>query len=158
MSFADEMMNLGEKLVTSSNNRINDTRTILRNTRKMINKFHLDNKTMARELRDNLNEFRENLESNTGKMMRTFRNEHKEMAKKQGDKLEEFTNNLTHNTNGYMRKCRKNRMDMHDMFEQAHKNFMRCMHEIERKKKHPSSSFEPEIPTKQKRHKKRTRH
>ena len=155
MSFADEMMNLGEKLVTSSNNRINDTRTIVRNTRKMINKFHQDNKQMGRDLRNNLNEFRENLESNTGKMMRTFKNEHKEMARKQGNKLEEFTNNLAHTTNGYMRKCRKNRMDMHDMFEDAHKNFMRCMQEIEREKKHPSSSFEPTTPN---RHKKKTRH
>lgn len=151
MSFADEMMNLGEKLVTSSNNRINDTR-------KTLSKFHQDHKIMARNQRNNLNEFRENLELNTDKTLCRFRNDHREMAKKQNRELVAFTDELTQNTKGYLRKCHKQQMELHDMFEQAHKNFFRCMREIERKKKHPSAKFECEEPRKTPRKKKRTRH
>ena len=158
MGFADEMMNLGEKLVTSCENRMHAVSTNRDNTRKMVNKFHQDNRHMARELKNNLNEFRENLESNTNKMVCRFRNEHKEMSKSQNKRLEEFTDNLAHNVKEYMKKCNKTRMGLHDMFAQAHKNFLHCMREIERKKKHPSAKFECEEPRKTPRKKKRTRH
>ena len=158
MSFAEEMMNLGQKLVASSDNRMHATATSRNNTRKMINKFHQDNGRMARELKDNLNEFRENLESNTGKIMRRFKSEHKEMSRDQNKRLTEFTDNLAHDVGGYMKKCNKKRLEMHNMFEQAHKNFLHCMREIERKKKHPSARFEREEPKNSPRKKKRTRH
>lgn len=151
MGFAEEMMNLGEKLVTSCENRIDGTK-------KMLNTFHQDHKHMARNQCNNLNEFRENLESNTDKELRRFRNEHKEMAKKQNRELAAFTGELTQNVKGYLRKCHKQQMDLHNMFEQAHKNFLHCMREIERKKKHPFARPEREEPRRTPRKKRRTRH
>lgn len=158
MGFAEEMLNLGEKLVASCDNRMHAAAANRNNTRKMVNKFHQDNRHMARELRNNLNEFRENLESNTDKTLRRFRNEHKEMSKKQGKQLEDFTNDLTRDVKGHLRKCNRRRMDMHDMFGEAHKNFLHCMREIGRKQRNPSARFEREEPRKTPHKKKRTRH
>lgn len=151
MGFAEEMTNLGEKLVASCENRIDGTK-------KMLNTFHQNHRNMARNQRNNLNEFRENLESNTDKVLRRFRNEHREMAKKQNKELAAFTGELTQSTKGYLKKCHKQQMELHDMFAQAHKNFLHCMREIERKKRNPSARIDREEPRKTPRKKKRTRH
>lgn len=163
MGFAEDMLNLGEKLTASCDGRISSNRNMVRNTRNMINKFHHNNRQMARELKDNLNEFSNNLSSNTTKMRRRFSKEHNEMSEAQNERLEEFTNNLFRNVGGFLRKCNKTRMGMHNMFMQAHKNFLSCMDEIARKKRHAHNFREEPEPRTHKRHfkkgkKKRTRH
>lgn len=162
MGFAEDMLNLGEKLVTSCDGRISGNKNMVKNTRNMINKFHHNNRQMARELKNDLNEFTNNLSSNTTKMRRRFHKEHKEMSEAQNERLEEFTSNLFRNVGGFLRKCNKTRMGMHNMFMQAHKNFLNCMNEIERKKRHAHNfreEPEPRTRTKHtKRRKKRTRH
>lgn len=137
MSFAEEMLNLGEKLITSCEGRISFNKNMIKNTGNMLNKFHRDNRQMGRELRNNLGEFTENLSDNVHKMRKCFKNEHKEMAKNQQENLSEFTNNMSRNVGGFIRKCHKKQVELHNMFAQAHKNFFNCMKEIERKKKHP---------------------
>lgn len=164
MGFAEEMLNLGEKLVSSCDARIGGNKNMVRNTRHMINNFHHNNRQMARELKSNLNEFSNNLSSNTLKMRRRFKREHGEMANNQRENLEEFTNGLFRNVGGFLRKCNKTRMGLHNMFFQAHKNFLNCMSEIERKKRHAHDfNFRNESrPHPHKKHagrkKKRTRH
>lgn len=136
MGFAEEMLNLGEKLVSSCEARINGNKSMVRNTRNMINGFHHDNRQMARELKSNLREFSNDLSSNTNKMRRRFKKEHGEMADAQRENLEEFTNGLFRNVGGFLKKCNRTRMGMHNVFVQAHKNFLNCMGEVGRKKRH----------------------
>ncbi len=140
MGFSEDMMNLGEKLLSSCENRRGSVRGMLQNTRRTLVRFNSENRQMARNLRRNLCEFKEGLEDNTHKMMRRFKNEHRDMAKKQCGNLCDFMDNLVHTTGGFIKRCHKKRNDMHNMFMQAHKSFMSCMHEIEKMKRHPFNS------------------
>lgn len=142
MSFAEEMMNLGEKLISSCENRLSNEKYRMNNEKKRQN---------DRE------EFCKNLTSNTGKTLHQFYNQHKTMAKNQRENLCEFTQNLTHNVGGFLKKCHKEQSNLHNMLQLAHKNFMGCMREIERKKKKGFFSPEPTFPKRGK-PKKRTRH
>lgn len=135
MGFSEDMMNLGEKLLSSCENRRGEVRGMILNTRKTLGRFHSENKQMAKNLRRDLCEFKDNLEGNTHKMMRRFKNEHRDMARKQKGNLCDFMDNLVHNTGGFIRKCHKKRNDMHTMFMQAHKSFCTCMREIEKMKR-----------------------
>lgn len=154
MGFAEEMLNLGEKLVTSHENRVGYNKNMLR-------RFHNEHNQMARHLRNNLNEFTENLNDNVTKLRRRFRGEHKAMAKDQRENLGEFTNDLTRNVKGFIKKCHGEQMKTYNMFALAHKNFTNCMKELERKKRHASFREESEPSAHRKRagrRRKRTRH
>lgn len=154
MGFSEDMMNLGEKLLSSCENRRESVRGMLQNTQKTLTRFNTENKQMAKNLKRNLGEFKEGLEDNTHKMMRRFKNEHRDMAKKQRGNLCDFVDKLVHTTGGFIKKCHKKRNDMHNMFMQAHKSFQTCMREIEKMKK-----SSPHAPHKGKKaHKKRTSH
>ena len=145
MGFAEEMQNLGEKLLSSCNVRIDGTKS-------MLNGFNNDHRQMAREQKSNLREFTNNLSSDTTKMRRRFRKEHGEMSEAQSENLEAFTNGLSRNVKGMLTKFDKAQKDLHNMFAQAHKNFFKCMKEIERKKGHSTRSIredaEPHAPKK----------
>jgi hypothetical protein len=134
MGFPEDMMNLGEKLLSSCENRKEAVRGIVQNTRKTLTRFKSENRQMAKNLRHNLCEFKDGLEDNTHKMMRRFRAGHKDMAKKQRGNLRDFMDTLVHTTGGFIRKCHKKHNDMHNMFVQAHKSFLSCMRGIEKMK------------------------
>ena len=145
MGFAEEMQNLGEKLIGSCDARISGTK-------KMLSGFHNDHRQMARELKNKLNEFTNNLSSDTTKMRRRFMKEHGEMSEAQSENLEAFTKGLSRNVGSMLKKFDKEQKDLHNMFAQAHKNFFKCMKEIERKKGHSTRSIredaEPHAPKK----------
>ncbi len=146
MGFAEEMTNLGEKLLASYENRMNNEQNRLKD---------------ARRLKNNLKEFKEfteNLSDNVDKLRRRFRSEHKTMAKDLREKLHEIPINLSKNVSGFLKKCHKEQAGVHNMFAQAHKNFTNCMKELARKKGHAHKFTEPPPSPKKRGRKKRTAH
>lgn len=132
MGFSEEMTNMGQNFVKSFDQRVHDVKDILNNTHRFLGKTRADHRNMARKQRQFLNQFADGLSEDTGGLLKRFHSIQKEMAKKQAQFLKKFTDNNSEEVGDFLDDCYKKQKALHNMFRQAHNNFVKAMKEIAR--------------------------
>lgn len=139
MSFLEEMTNLGENLLHAAQNRKKDVGVVIGSTQRFLDNTRSKQRENAKKQRqflgkftDGLSNFVDDFSQRNHNMISCFHKRHREMAKKQSDFLEDFTEKNSATVGTFLGKCNKERMKFRGGLDQAHKNFMHSMLEIEK--------------------------
>jgi hypothetical protein len=126
MGLAEQFTNLGEDFVASFNERVNflgqnivETKRLLSNTPKLLNKFRNEHKVMGKKLRADLGIFVDNLTDNVGKILNKFQKEQKIIhqdvirAHKSWENVTKFMAAKRKNFNGSLAKAKQSAAHTH---------------------------------------------
>lgn len=127
MSFAEEMMNLGENLAKSSERRLEDVSRIFRDTHKTRRDNYTKHHEMAKNQRRFLGNFVDHLATDTDSLLSDFAKRHEEMRKKQTQFLRGFVKKTEKEVTDFLGECSEKQQSLRKMFDKAHDNFQRAM-------------------------------
>lgn len=135
MGFAQEMENLGQGMVSSFDNRINDVKRILSSSHTLQRKLHNDNNGLFKQTHNFLNNFRSEHKDMSRKQNQSLRNFTKELHNKETNGQKErtkFCRNTSQGVENYLEKCDNEQRKTHNELMNAHKNFQRAIKEMAR--------------------------
>lgn len=139
MSFLEEMTNLGENLLRAAQNRKKNVGVIIGSTQRLLDNTRRGQRENAKKqhqflgkFTDGLSEFADGFSQKNRNMMSGFHKQHREAAKKQSNFLENFTEKNSAIVGSFLGKCNKDRMKFRGELDQAHKNFIHSLREIEK--------------------------
>lgn len=139
MSFLEEMTNLGENLLHAAQNRKKDVGIIIGSTQRFLGNTRREQRENAKKqhqflgkFTDDLSKFVDDFSQETQGLISGFHKRHREIAKKQFNFLKDFAGKNNEYVGTFLGKCNKERMKFRGALDQAHKNFVHSMREIEK--------------------------